>query len=92
MAYSSNACAVCILKTLFQVAVEGNIGCGKTTFLEHFKSNPKVEVCSYFCGQILFLSNRTWALDELYLVLINAGVSFNIHSFSLDKEGRKCFI
>ncbi|XP_071110445.1 thymidine kinase 2, mitochondrial-like [Haliotis cracherodii] len=29
---------------IFTIAVEGNIGCGKTTFLQHFKGNPKVEV------------------------------------------------
>ncbi|XP_041378298.1 deoxynucleoside kinase-like [Gigantopelta aegis] len=28
----------------FTVAVEGNIGSGKSTFLDHFKSNPNVEI------------------------------------------------
>lgn len=60
-------------KTLRTVAVEGNIGCGKTTFLEQFKLNSKVEVLpepvdkwksvnGYNCFELMYQDTVRWSL------------------------------
>lgn len=43
---SINKSGLCPLKKNFTVTVEGNIGCGKSTFLEHFLGSKNVEIYS----------------------------------------------
>ncbi|KAL8597675.1 hypothetical protein ACOMHN_012642 [Nucella lapillus] len=56
-----------------QVAVEGNIGCGKTTFLEHFRSHSGVEVLAepvekwkdvngFNCFDLMYRDTLRWSL------------------------------
>ncbi|XP_070207231.1 thymidine kinase 2, mitochondrial-like [Littorina saxatilis] len=60
-------------RTFKRVAVEGNIGCGKTTFLEHFRSNPGVEVIAepvekwksvngFNCFDLMYKDTVRWSL------------------------------
>lgn len=69
--------AMPISRSAFQICVEGNIACGKTTCLEYFRRNTNVEVCC-FClcfknsstSTRLHASQRPWRLQCLWLKLV----------------------
>lgn len=64
-------------KRKFTVAVEGNIGCGKTTFLQHFEDKKNVEVTS-----IVFFSVKIKQLQVHYKI--------RLISYSFKKNQLKC--